>query len=64
MGALVAGNDIRYPMPGSHHHPLAGTFAPDLTLHTDQGMVKDCVKSCTARGSRPWPPSGISGAGG
>ncbi|MDP4501269.1 FAD-dependent monooxygenase [Nonomuraea turcica] len=39
MGALVAGTDIRYPMPGSHHHPLAGTFAPDLTLHTDQGMT-------------------------
>ncbi|WP_327585896.1 FAD-dependent monooxygenase [Nonomuraea sp. NBC_00507] len=38
MGALVAGTDIRYPMPGSHH-PLAGTFAPDLTLHTDQGMT-------------------------
>ncbi|MFD1538717.1 FAD-dependent monooxygenase [Nonomuraea guangzhouensis] len=39
MGALVAGSDIRYPMPGSDHHPLAGTFAPDLTLHTDQGMT-------------------------
>ncbi|MEV0385809.1 hypothetical protein [Nonomuraea sp. NPDC050643] len=39
MGALLAGIDIRYPMPGSDHHPLAGTFAPDLTLHTDQGMT-------------------------
>ncbi|MFI6739213.1 FAD-dependent monooxygenase [Nonomuraea sp. NPDC050451] len=39
MGALVAGTDIRYPMPGSHHHALAGTFAPDLTLHTDQGIT-------------------------
>ncbi|MFF3442361.1 hypothetical protein [Streptosporangium sp. NPDC002721] len=39
MGALVAGSDIRYPMPGSGHHPLAGTFAPDLTLHTDQGVT-------------------------
>ncbi len=38
MGALVAGTDIRYPMPGSHH-TLAGTFAPDLTLHTDQGLT-------------------------
>ncbi|MCA2178658.1 FAD-dependent monooxygenase [Nonomuraea glycinis] len=38
MGALVAGADIRYPMPGSHH-PLAGAFAPDLTLHTDQGVT-------------------------
>ncbi|MFI7635550.1 FAD-dependent monooxygenase [Nonomuraea sp. NPDC049400] len=39
MGALVAGTDIRYPMPGANHHPLAGTFAPNLTLHTDQGMT-------------------------
>ncbi|MEU4409009.1 FAD-dependent monooxygenase [Streptosporangium sp. NPDC023963] len=39
MGALVAGSDIRYPMPGPGHHPLAGTFAPDLTLHTDQGIT-------------------------
>ncbi|MEV1246272.1 FAD-dependent monooxygenase [Nonomuraea sp. NPDC049750] len=39
MGALVAGSDIRYPMPGARPHPLAGTFAPNLTLHTDQGMI-------------------------
>ncbi|MDR8412451.1 FAD-dependent monooxygenase [Nonomuraea sp. 3-1Str] len=39
MGALVAGTDIRYPMPGAEPHPLAGTFAPDLTLHTDQGVT-------------------------
>ncbi|MGV9779801.1 FAD-dependent monooxygenase, partial [Streptosporangium sp. NPDC003464] len=39
MGAMVAGADIRYPMPGTDPHPLAGTFAPDLTLHTDQGMA-------------------------
>jgi 2-polyprenyl-6-methoxyphenol hydroxylase-like FAD-dependent oxidoreductase len=38
MGAFVAGSDIRYPMPGSPH-TLAGTFAPDLTLHTDQGIT-------------------------
>ncbi|MEV4753198.1 FAD-dependent monooxygenase, partial [Streptosporangium sp. NPDC049248] len=37
MGAMVAGADIRYPMPGTN--PLAGTFAPDLTLHTDQGIT-------------------------
>ncbi|WP_433508635.1 FAD-dependent monooxygenase [Nonomuraea sp. CA-143628] len=39
MGALVAGTDIRYPMPGTHPHPLTGTFAPNLPLHTDQGMT-------------------------
>nr|WP_062332512.1 FAD-dependent monooxygenase [Herbidospora sakaeratensis] len=39
MGALVGGADIRYPMPGAGHHPLAGAFAPDLTLHTGQGVT-------------------------
>ncbi|MFI6925883.1 FAD-dependent monooxygenase [Nonomuraea spiralis] len=39
MGALVAGTDVRYPMPGTEPHPLAGTFAPDLVLHTDQGVT-------------------------
>ncbi|GAA3073790.1 FAD-dependent monooxygenase [Streptosporangium carneum] len=39
MGAMVAGADIRYPMPGTNPHPLAGTFAPDLALHTDQGIT-------------------------
>ncbi|WP_328603173.1 FAD-dependent monooxygenase [Amycolatopsis sp. NBC_00345] len=39
MAALIAGADIRYPTPGAGHHALAGTFAPDLTLHTDQGTT-------------------------
>ena len=39
MGAMVAGTDIRYPAPGPGQHPLTGTFAPDLTLHTDQGTT-------------------------
>ncbi|WP_231496708.1 FAD-dependent monooxygenase [Rhodococcus sp. UNC363MFTsu5.1] len=39
MGSLIGHNDIRYPMPGSGHHSLAGTFAPDLTLHTDRGAT-------------------------
>ena len=37
LGAIIAGADIRYPMPGPGQHALAGTFAPDLTLHTGQG---------------------------
>jgi 2-polyprenyl-6-methoxyphenol hydroxylase-like FAD-dependent oxidoreductase len=39
MGALIAGTDIRYPMPGPSRHALAGAFAPDLILHTDQGTT-------------------------
>ena len=37
IGALMAGSDIRYPLPGHDHHALIGTFAPDLTLRTDRG---------------------------
>jgi 2-polyprenyl-6-methoxyphenol hydroxylase-like FAD-dependent oxidoreductase len=37
IGALIAGTDIRYPMPGSGQHALAGTFAPDLALHAGPG---------------------------
>jgi 2-polyprenyl-6-methoxyphenol hydroxylase-like FAD-dependent oxidoreductase len=39
LGALIAGTDIRYPMPGPSRHALAGTFVPDLTLHMDQGTT-------------------------
>ena len=39
LGALIAGTSIRYPMPGLSQHPLAGTFAPDLALHTGQGTT-------------------------
>ena len=34
LGALIADTSIRYPMPGPSQHALAGSFAPDLTLHT------------------------------
>jgi 2-polyprenyl-6-methoxyphenol hydroxylase-like FAD-dependent oxidoreductase len=43
LAALIAGSDIRYPVPsaaaGARPHPLAGTFAANLTLHTDQGAT-------------------------
>ena len=39
IGALIAGTDIRYPLPSSSQHPLTGTFAPDLTLHTGRGTT-------------------------
>jgi hypothetical protein len=38
LGALIAGADIRYPMPPGQH-ALAGSFAPDLTLHAGQGTT-------------------------
>lgn len=39
IGNLIAGADTRYPMPGSGEHALTGTFVPDLTLHTDEGIT-------------------------
>ena len=37
LGALVAGTDIRYLMPGpSGHHPLAGAFVPDWAAAVDE----------------------------
>jgi 2-polyprenyl-6-methoxyphenol hydroxylase-like FAD-dependent oxidoreductase len=49
MGALIAGTDIRYPMPGPRQHALAGTFVPDLTLHTGQGTTSIAELMHTAR---------------
>ncbi|MFI9407246.1 FAD-dependent monooxygenase [Nocardia sp. NPDC052316] len=48
MGNLVGHNDIRYPVP-AEAHTLAGTFAPDLTLHTDQGVTSVAELMRTAR---------------
>jgi 2-polyprenyl-6-methoxyphenol hydroxylase-like FAD-dependent oxidoreductase len=39
IGALMAGSDIRYAPSGPDDHALSGTFAPDLTLRTDQGAT-------------------------
>jgi hypothetical protein len=39
MGALLSGADVRQPLPGPEDHHLTGTFAPDLTLHTRQGIT-------------------------
>jgi 2-polyprenyl-6-methoxyphenol hydroxylase-like FAD-dependent oxidoreductase len=49
IGAFIAGSDIRYPMPGANPHALAGTFAPDLTLHTDRGTTRVADLMHTAR---------------
>ncbi len=49
MGALIAGADIRYPMPNPNDHALTGTFAPDLTLNTDQGTTSVAELMHTAR---------------
>ncbi|MFI6043942.1 FAD-dependent monooxygenase [Nocardia sp. NPDC051321] len=49
MGALVAGSDIRYPRTDPDEHALTGAFAPDLTLHTDEGTTSVAELLHTAR---------------
>jgi 2-polyprenyl-6-methoxyphenol hydroxylase-like FAD-dependent oxidoreductase len=39
LAALIAGTDVRYPMPGPSPHALAGTFAPDLPLRTGEATT-------------------------
>jgi 2-polyprenyl-6-methoxyphenol hydroxylase-like FAD-dependent oxidoreductase len=46
---MIAGADIRYPMPGSDRHGLVGAFAPDLVLHTDAGTTSVAELSRAAR---------------
>jgi hypothetical protein len=49
IGGLIAGTDIRYPMPGPSQQALTGTFAPDLTLHSGQGTTSVAKLMHTAR---------------
>ena len=39
IGAIMAGSDIRYLLPGHDQNALIGTFAPDLALHADRGTT-------------------------
>ncbi|MEU8896341.1 FAD-dependent monooxygenase [Nocardia sp. NPDC048505] len=39
VGAMIAGTDVHYPLPGIETQPLIGTFVPDLTLHTESGTT-------------------------
>jgi 2-polyprenyl-6-methoxyphenol hydroxylase-like FAD-dependent oxidoreductase len=39
IGAMVAGTDVRHPVPDDNGHALTGTFAPDLTLDTGRGLT-------------------------
>jgi 2-polyprenyl-6-methoxyphenol hydroxylase-like FAD-dependent oxidoreductase len=61
IGALIAGSDIRYPLPGHDHHALIGTFAPDLTLHAGRGRnePRGAHAHGTARLPRPSRPSDL-----
>jgi 2-polyprenyl-6-methoxyphenol hydroxylase-like FAD-dependent oxidoreductase len=48
LGALIAATSTRYPGPAGQH-ALAGTFAPDLTLHAGQGTTSVAELMTAAR---------------
>ncbi|MEV6906513.1 FAD-dependent monooxygenase [Amycolatopsis sp. NPDC051071] len=50
LAAHLAGTDLRYPMPGSGQHALAGTFVQDFALETDEGATS---VGELLRGARP-----------
>jgi 2-polyprenyl-6-methoxyphenol hydroxylase-like FAD-dependent oxidoreductase len=39
LAALIAGADVRYPLPNPGQHPLTGGFVPDLTLDHGAGST-------------------------
>ncbi|WP_255951351.1 FAD-dependent monooxygenase [Streptomyces odontomachi] len=39
IAAMIAGTDIRYPMPGAPDHPLLGARAPGVRLTTGRGAL-------------------------
>ncbi|GAA3185622.1 FAD-dependent monooxygenase [Nonomuraea roseoviolacea] len=50
IAATMAGSDVRYDMGSADAHPLAGRFAPDLTIEVDGGAVRLAE---LARAARP-----------
>jgi len=49
IGTMIAGADIRYPMPGANPHVLAGTLTPQLALRTDRGVTSVAALMHSAR---------------
>ncbi len=49
LGALIAGTDIRYPLPNPNQHALTGAFTPDLTLNIERGTTSVAELTRTAR---------------
>ena len=51
LGELIAGSDFRYPLPNPVNHPLAGAFAPDLPVRTQDGVTTSVAE--LMRAARP-----------
>nr|WP_246597485.1 FAD-dependent monooxygenase [Nocardia tengchongensis] len=57
VGALIAGTDLRYPLPNPNRHPLTGTVVPDLPLRTGQADTRVADLLRTARPSCSCSPT-------
>jgi len=53
LGALMAGTDVRYPLPGHERHPLIGRFVPALATPADPGGSADAGAAALRIGARP-----------
>jgi hypothetical protein len=49
IGAIVAGSDVRHPMPGGAQNPLTGATVPDFTLDADHGTLSGALHTSPAR---------------
>ncbi|MBY8889004.1 FAD-dependent monooxygenase [Streptomyces sp. PTM05] len=54
VAAMIAGTDIRYPMPGAPDHPLLGTRVPGIRLPAGRGALLADAASKAAATAEPW----------
>ncbi|MFF2813460.1 FAD-dependent monooxygenase [Streptomyces sp. NPDC058000] len=54
VAAMIAGTDIRYPMPGEPDHPLLGARAPGVRLPSGRGTLLADAGSVVAAAREGW----------
>ncbi|MFD7919411.1 FAD-dependent monooxygenase [Streptomyces sp. NPDC059740] len=54
VAAMIAGTDIRYPMPGAPDHPLLGARLPGLRLPSGRGALLAAGTSAVATAVEGW----------
>ncbi|MFB6535471.1 FAD-dependent monooxygenase [Streptomyces noursei] len=54
VAAMIAGTDIRYPMPGAPDHPLLGARAPGVRLDAGRGLLLADAGTAVAVAADGW----------
>ncbi|WP_153815623.1 FAD-dependent monooxygenase [Streptomyces sp. SUK 48] len=54
VAAMIAGTDIRYPMPGAPDHPLLGARVPGLPLPAGRGALLTDAASAATSTAKSW----------